>query len=75
MSYPVDQLPDLGPLGGHWTLVTVRDAAYGYLVRVGQAHLPGIEWPYQPHECPIDRGSWYLDDTLLICDGCGTDGT
>lgn len=75
MSYAIDQLPDLSPLGGHWTTTTARDIVDGRPVEIGLAHLPGVEWPYQPANCPIARGSWYLDGTLLLCDGCGTDGT
>ncbi|MGW0252641.1 hypothetical protein ACWDYH_39060 [Nocardia goodfellowii] len=75
MSYPVDQLPDLSSISGTWTIVTVRDCAHGHPVQVGQAHFPDWEWPYQPNNCPIARGSWYLDGDLLLCNGCGTDGT
>lgn len=76
MSYPLDQLPDLAPLGGHWTTAVVSDSAYPLqAARVGRAHLPGVTWPYEPHHCPITRGTWYLDGQLLLCDGCGVDGT
>ncbi|WP_280258544.1 hypothetical protein [Nocardia wallacei] len=75
MSYPLDRLPDLTPIGGHWTIVTVPVGPMDVPVRIGQAHLPGIEWPYTPEDCPISRGSWYLDGKLLLCNGCGTDGT
>ncbi|MBF6287827.1 hypothetical protein [Nocardia cyriacigeorgica] len=75
MSYPVDQLPDISVIGGTWTIVTARDCAFGHPVKVGQAHFPDWEWPYQPENCPIECGSWYLNETLLLCNGCGTDGT
>ncbi|WP_433758140.1 hypothetical protein [Nocardia sp. CA-135398] len=75
MSYPIDQLPDLSSIGGTWTTVTVRDCAYGGPVRVGVAQFPDWEWPYTPAKCPIQHGSWYLNGTLLLCNGCGSDGT
>ncbi|MFE3281371.1 hypothetical protein [Nocardia sp. NPDC059239] len=75
MSYAIDQLPDLAPLGGHWATATSRDAAFGHAVEIGQALLPSVEWPYQPSQCPAHRGTWYLDGELLLCDGCSIDIT
>ncbi|WP_331761076.1 hypothetical protein OG225_43290 (plasmid) [Nocardia sp. NBC_01377] len=75
MSYPTDQLPDISSLGGEWTLATVPEVAFGHPVQVGRAMFPDHEWPYEPAKCTWDQGTWYLDGTLLICMGCGTDGT
>ncbi|WP_040817368.1 hypothetical protein [Nocardia jiangxiensis] len=75
MSYQINELPDLSPLGGHWTLTTSPDDAYDDVPEYGLAHLPGVEWPYQPADCTVTEGTWYLDGTLLLCDGCGVDGT
>ena len=76
MSYAIDKLPDLSPLGGHWSIVTRPDIANGRLGKVGRAHFPDVEWPFEPDTCPyFDKGAWYLDGTLLICQGCGCDGT
>ncbi|MFE3105297.1 hypothetical protein [Nocardia tengchongensis] len=75
MSSPLDNLPDLSPLGGHWTTTTGHHIDFGHIVTMGRAEIPGITWPYEPEDCPITTNTWYLDDTLLLCDGCGTDGT
>jgi hypothetical protein len=40
--------------------------------------IDGREWPYTPEECPGDEefaNEWVFDDTLLVCKGCGIDGT
>ncbi|MGY1948634.1 hypothetical protein [Nocardia asiatica] len=75
MSYPIEELPDLSSLGGEWTTATVADCAYGTPVEVGRAHFPDHEWPYEPQRCPHGFSAWYLNGTLLLCLGCGTDGT
>ncbi|MFC8046794.1 hypothetical protein [Nocardia sp. NPDC057353] len=75
MSYPIDELPDISHLGGEWTTATVRDCADGTPVEVGRAVFPDHEWPFEPGTCTWTRGAWYLDETLLLCMGCGCDGT
>ncbi|MFC9664901.1 hypothetical protein ACFVJ5_32140 [Nocardia sp. NPDC127606] len=76
MSYPLHELPDLSSLGGEWATVTVADCAWGHPVQVGRAMFPDHEWPYEPRKCPWDMPTaWYLDGSVLICLGCGVDGT
>ena len=77
MSYPLHELPDLSSLGGEWTTVTVGDCVSGRPVQVGRAVFPDHEWPYEPHNCPCwdVPSAWYLDGYVLICLGCGIDGT
>lgn len=41
------------------------------------AHLPEFDWPNTPEACtagPQDT-VWVLDGQLLLCRGCGLDGT
>ncbi|MFE2998002.1 hypothetical protein ACFXG4_23695 [Nocardia sp. NPDC059246] len=76
MSSTIDELPDLSPIGGHWTIATVHaDHTFTHDTLRGLAHLPGVEWEFQPENCPIPWGDWYLDHTLLLCSGCGIDAT
>ncbi|MEV0544147.1 MULTISPECIES: hypothetical protein [Nocardia] len=77
MSYALHELPDLSSLGGEWTTVTVADCAYGTPVQVGRAMFPDHEWPFEPRNCRCwdMPGVWYLDGYVLLCMGCGVDGT
>lgn len=77
MSYPIEQLPDISHLGGEWTTAIAPDAAYGTPVEVGRAIFPDHEWPYEPGTCTCTwgQGARYLDGGLLLCMGCGCDGT
>ncbi|MGW6333212.1 hypothetical protein [Nocardia rhamnosiphila] len=75
MSYPIEQLPDISHLGGEWTTAVVADAAWGHPVRVGRAVFPDHEWRFGPGACTWGKGARYLDETLLLCMGCGCDGT
>jgi hypothetical protein len=39
---------------------------------------PDHEWPHIPEDCPgsLEYGTqWYLEDTVLVCLGCGLDST
>ena len=78
MSFALDHLPDLSPIGGRWTTTTIpashtRD---GHTREGGLAELPGITWEYTPAECAGPPwGDWYLDGTVLLCPGCGIDIT
>ena len=39
-------------------------------------HLPGWTWTHQPAGCPVvDRNIWMLEGAVLVCAGCGLDGT
>lgn len=70
MSYPVDELPDLSSIGGEWIIATAHKSS----VQVGIARFPDWEWPYHPDECRSKTGGWYLD-IVMLCNGCGADGT
>ncbi|MEU0539745.1 hypothetical protein ABZ319_07725 [Nocardia sp. NPDC005978] len=72
---PAALLPHLSPLNGHWTTATIAEDATGQPVEIGIALLPGIEWPYPPETCPTSCGTWHLNGELVICEGCGADGT
>lgn len=40
--------------------------------------LTGLSWPHVPEECPghAEYGTqWLLEDTVLVCRGCGLDST
>lgn len=40
--------------------------------------LTGLEWPHAPEECPgtDEYGTeWLLENTVLVCKGCGLDAT
>jgi hypothetical protein len=40
--------------------------------------LRGRDWAHTPEECPGDEEfstEWVLDDTILVCRGCGLDST
>lgn len=39
--------------------------------------VPGRTWPYQPELCPMgDKDTEWLDGgSILVCVGCGLDGT
>jgi hypothetical protein len=40
--------------------------------------LTGHEWPHSPEECPgqAEYGTqWLMEDTILVCKGCGLDST
>ncbi|WP_457180752.1 hypothetical protein [Mycobacteroides abscessus] len=41
------------------------------------AHLPGFQWPNTPENCTSGDSDtvWVLDGQLLLCRGCGLDGT
>lgn len=41
------------------------------------AHLPGFSWPSTPENCTAGHLDtvWVLDEQLLLCTGCGLDGT
>lgn len=35
-------------------------------------------WPHTPEECPGHpefENKWFIEDTVLVCMGCGLDGT
>lgn len=76
--YENDTIPDLSEVGGHWDErdVASHDGAY---VTPGRrvARIPGVEWLHQPENCQAELGdtTWILDGQVLLCNGCGIDGT
>lgn len=71
-------IPDLSEVGGHWD---ERPVAWhsGAPVCPGRriARIPGRDWPSEPEGCtaePTDT-TWILDGRVLLCNGCGIDGT
>jgi len=82
MKYEDDEIPDLSKIGGHWDDRVVqwhgsgieREAVYpGRRI----ARLPDRDWPNEPEECTagLTDTIWILDGTVLLCTGCGIDGT
>ncbi|MCV7174761.1 hypothetical protein [Mycolicibacterium sphagni] len=39
------------------------------------AVIPGVVHPYTPEGCTAEENMWILDGRLLLCTGCGLDGT
>ena len=79
-EYDRSGLPDLSETGGHWDPRRPRyhgpDQLYiapGRLI----ARIPGREWPNTPEECTSaeDPGEWICGGKVLVCTGCGIDGT
>ena len=70
--------PDLSPIGGTWGKRQPeyhRDPMNRIALGRRIAHIQGIEWPYQPEDCQVDKNEWILDGQVLICTGCGINGT
>jgi len=73
---------DLSEIGGHWDerLVTWHGPIGDRLFVVpGRrvACLPDRTWPHEPEDCTSEMGdtTWILDGQVLLCNGCGLDGT
>lgn len=73
-----DDIPDLSEVGGHWD---PRDPEHHHeeYIAPGRlvAILPGRPWPNTPEECQAGMfdTEWILDGRVLLCLGCGIDGT
>lgn len=70
----------LAEAGGHWDprLPQYHGPDHGYIApgrRV--AHLPEFDWPNTPEACTagLQDTVRVLDGRLLLCRGCGVDGT
>lgn len=82
-EYENDDIPDLSEIGGHWDERPVRwhgsEQTGREAVCPGRriARLPDREWPHEPEECTSKMGdtTWILDGRVLLCNGCGIDGT
>ena len=78
MRYESDDIPDLSEIGGHWG---AREPEYHHHNRIAPgrriARLPGRQWPFIPEECEagLFDTEWILDGRVLLCLGCGIDGT
>ncbi|APQ42151.1 hypothetical protein PBI_MRMAGOO_46 [Mycobacterium phage MrMagoo] len=80
--YESDGVPDLSEIGGHWDDRPVRWHGQGLdqtWVYPGRriARIPGVEWPNEPENCRagLKDNTWWLNGQVLLCDGCGIDGT
>ncbi|BBX82166.1 hypothetical protein [Mycolicibacterium aubagnense] len=76
--YDDSQIPDLSEIGGHWDPRQPAHHQGAYVVpgrRV--ARIPGRQWPHTPEECSAGHTDteWILDGQVLLCTGCGIDGT
>lgn len=76
--YESDEIPDLSEIGASWDERLPKWHGDD-LVAIGRrvARLPGVVWPYEPEDClagPQDT-KWILDGQVLLCTGCGIDGT
>lgn len=79
-TYDRSEVPDLSEIGGHWD---PRQPEYhqtpGGFVSPSRlvARIPGRDWPSSPEECTagLRDAEWILGGRVLICTGCGLDGT
>ena len=80
--YEANDIPDLSEIGGHWDDRHVEWHGTG-LDREHVApdrriaRIPGRDWPNEPENCTagITDTTWILDGKVLLCNGCGIDGT
>ena len=80
MKYENEDIPDLSEIGGHWDPRPVEYHGPGReFVCPGRriARLPDREWPHEPEDCTagLTDTTWILDGQVLLCNGCGMDGT
>ncbi|MEU0545675.1 hypothetical protein ABZ319_37955 [Nocardia sp. NPDC005978] len=73
-----DHTPDLSSIGAIWDPFPPQHHHGGYIApgRMVAQFLDFI-WPYTPETCesgPFDT-TWYLNGKVLLCNGCGLDGT
>ncbi|WP_067697095.1 hypothetical protein [Nocardia jejuensis] len=73
-----DFTPDLSSLGAIWDPFPPAHHN-GEYIAPGRliAHFIGPQWTFIPETCqtgPFDT-TWYLDGTLLLCNGCGLNVT
>ncbi|MEV0462254.1 hypothetical protein AB0I30_03110 [Nocardia tengchongensis] len=73
-----DFTPDLSSIGGIWDPFPPKHHHGGYIAP-GRlvAHFPDHPWPYTPETCQAGMcdTTWYLNGELLLCNGCGLNGT
>lgn len=81
-QYESDDIPDLSEVGGYWDARPVEwhhDGADRGYVCPGRriARIPGYDWPSEPENCTagMNDTTWILDGRVLLCNGCGIDGT
>lgn len=76
--YESDDIPDLSEIGGYWDDRPVKHH-HGAFVYPGRriARIPGFEYDFEPEECQAGMTDtiWILDGRVLLCQGCGLDGT
>lgn len=82
MMYESDSIPDLSEVDGHWDDRPVQWHHSGLdrtAVCPGRriARIPGYDWPHEPEDCTAGMcdTTWILDGKVLLCTGCGIDGT
>lgn len=78
--YEDDDIPDLSEIGGRWDgrIVPYHGRDRDYVVPGRRiARIPGREWPNDPEKCTAGMRDteWILDGRVLLCTGCGLDGT
>lgn len=81
-QYESDNIPDLSEIGGYWNNRPVFLHGSG-MNRTGVclgrriAHIPDYNWPSEPETCTAGSTDtlWILDGRVLLCTGCGIDGT
>lgn len=70
--------PDVTGWGYAWSLSSPTAHA-GAFVWPGRRvlQIPGHVWPHHPSICPMGdlNTQWLCDGTVLVCAGCGLDGT
>ncbi len=71
----------LSEVNGSWDDTPIRyhgadpmDREYVYPGR-RRALIPEVAWPYTPETCTATAGFWWFDGQVLLCNGCGIDGT
>lgn len=78
----VNETSALSEVFGSWDDTPVRyhgedfmDREFVYPGR-SRAMIPSVSWPFTPETCSTVAGwSWWFEGQLLLCNGCGLDGT
>ncbi|MFA5709358.1 hypothetical protein [Mycolicibacterium sp.] len=77
-TYDRSSIPDLSEIGGYWDPNPPGHHGGAY-VAPGRlvARIPGRQWPHTPEQCTAGAtdSEWVLDGRVLLCTGCGIDGT
>lgn len=73
--------------GDDMAIKDVPDATVRHMLGYGHhnphrrvvVHLDGRQWPFTPDTCEVadepNHTEWVLNNTTLVCTGCGLDGT